>query len=570
MKRVKDMVGFRGDLFFDGAVQIGWFEKDFELSERAAAGFVFHGPTYHGISRDDASDVISAPVIDTASFAAELTQVLTRGISSDLPVALAIAGYGTGKSHLALTLANLFGDPGSPTANLVLENIEKADPEIGRKLRDQFDAIERPFLVLALDGMDNFDLAAELTRQVLKRLSEYEVSTQAIEELAPRFQLAERFVERNFELHREEFSQRFGPEVEKQKILRRLQERDESTYLQINDIYEIINGTYIRATGQETPQQLIQTVCRTYCTEDGPFQGLLILFDEFGRYLEFAADRPHIAGDAALQQLFQGVQDNGDHCFMLCFVQYDLKVYLQRISQQGQSAIQRYVTRYDAARKYYLSSNLETLIAHLIEKKDPSFLKEYLFSSAGEQMWRSYYEVSQRFFPRASNYAVWNDLNCFRQVVVEGCWPLSPFASWFLCRIEDMLQQRSAITFIKDIVEVEANRPLPEGERPLSISAARLCLGPLVDELVAREEYGGKGAVAQAYKAVEERYRHYLSDDQRYTLLSILIAAKIGIKAERKEDVHRILSLICDLPLNRLEKSITELGEAEYGVIEWN
>lgn len=41
------------DLFFDGAVQIGWFETDSERRDHAAANFVFHGPQYHGLAVDD-------------------------------------------------------------------------------------------------------------------------------------------------------------------------------------------------------------------------------------------------------------------------------------------------------------------------------------------------------------------------------------------------------------------------------------------------------------------------------------------------------------------------------------
>jgi hypothetical protein len=577
MTQVKDLVGFRRDLFFDGAVQIGWFEKNPERRDQAAAGFVFHGPAYHGISEDDLRDASSAPKTDTARFTAEVAQSMTKGNSSELPIALAIAGYGTGKSHLALTLGTLFSNPKSEIADLILGHIEEADAEIGRKLRHQFTSFERPFLVLAINGMGNFDLSAELSRQVLVQMRAHGVITQAIEELSPRFQIAERFVERNYELRNEDFIERFGAGSEKRNILVRLQERDEDTYIKVNEIYEIINGTYINAIGQETPQELIQTVCQTYCGENGPFQGLLILFDEFGRYLEFAADRPHIAGDAALQQLFQGVQDNADRCFMLCLVQYDLKVYLQRISRLGQSSIQRYVTRYDAAKKYYLSSNLETLIAHLIKKRDESFLQKYLFSSGGMQVWRDSHKFTQRCFPKAERYAVWRDTDRFRQVIVQGCWPLSPFATWFLCRNDDILQDRTTITIVKDILELEANRSVPETDKPWAISASQLCLSrrgddlvsPLVNELVAKEEDGGKGAVAQAYKAVEERYHNDLSDDERHALISILIAAKIGIKVKNQEEVHQALSMVCDLPVERLKRAVEELS-TEYGVIEWN
>lgn len=63
----------------------------------------------------------------------------------------------------------------------------------------------------------------------------------------------------------------------------------------------------IRTGGAESPKQLLDTLCQFYCGPEGPFQSILILFDEFGRYLEFAVEKPHLAGDAALQQIFSAV-----------------------------------------------------------------------------------------------------------------------------------------------------------------------------------------------------------------------------------------------------------------------
>ncbi len=569
MTRVSDLVSFRRDLFFDGAVQISWFEADLERRNRAAAGFVFHGPEYHGVSEEDLRDSSGYPLTDTARFTAEIIKSLAAGDASALPIALAIAGYGTGKSHLGLSLATLLSEPNSTTADTVLGHIELADPIIGKHIRQKFDSFDRPFLVVAINGMGNFDLAGELSRQVLTQMRALGVNTTAIEELSPRFQIAEAFVERNFDLRKDEFYSLFHSGISQHEILQWLRDRDEAVYLRINEIFKSVNGSYINATGQESPQQLIQTVSQYYCGEGGPFQGMLILFDEFGRYLEFAAERPHVAGDAALQQLFEGVQDNADRCFLLCLVQYELKVYLQRISRAGQSSIQRYVTRYDAAKKYHLSTNMETLIAHLLEKRDPDHLNNYLFSSSGDQEWHTMHSCIRKWFPKADQYAVWRDPDRFRQVIVQGCWPLSPFAVWFLCRLEDMLQQRSAITFVKEALDRESERLVADGASPWSISAARLCHGSLVDELVAREEYGDKGAIAQAYKAVEERYRHDLSEDERLILLAILVAAKIGFKVKDQEEAHSALSLISQLPSVQLENAIRELV-GKYGAIEWN
>ena len=109
--KLADIVKFRKDLLFDGAVQLGWFENNQELAVRAAEHFVFHGPQYHGVREDDL-DSSSYSLVDTATFALDIFKRIT-GENPDEPFTMAIAGYGTGKSHLALTLACLLSDPAS-------------------------------------------------------------------------------------------------------------------------------------------------------------------------------------------------------------------------------------------------------------------------------------------------------------------------------------------------------------------------------------------------------------------------------------------------------------------------
>lgn len=57
--KLQDVVRFRKDLLFDGAVQVGWFDDNPSLASRAAEHFVFHGPSYRGCPRS----VLSAPRI---------------------------------------------------------------------------------------------------------------------------------------------------------------------------------------------------------------------------------------------------------------------------------------------------------------------------------------------------------------------------------------------------------------------------------------------------------------------------------------------------------------------------
>ncbi|MCP4404518.1 MAG: hypothetical protein GY801_45355 [bacterium] len=90
MKKIADLVDFRRDLFFDGAVQIGWFETDSARRDLAASHFVFHGPQYHGVSEQDLRDTGGFQLTDTAQFTHKLLDALDPQHDSSLPFALAI------------------------------------------------------------------------------------------------------------------------------------------------------------------------------------------------------------------------------------------------------------------------------------------------------------------------------------------------------------------------------------------------------------------------------------------------------------------------------------------------
>ena len=92
---------FRRDLYFEGAVQADWFYSQ-EKAAKVAENFVFHGKQYFGVEDQGAGK----KRIDTISLVEELTEKMSDDHANALT--LAIADYGTGKSHLAVTLGQIF------------------------------------------------------------------------------------------------------------------------------------------------------------------------------------------------------------------------------------------------------------------------------------------------------------------------------------------------------------------------------------------------------------------------------------------------------------------------------
>ncbi|WP_143156985.1 hypothetical protein [Desulforamulus putei] len=550
----QDVALLRQDLLFNGAVALSWREENPSLAQKAARHFIFHGPA------DSA-----AGLTDTVSFTAELLERLTGGGADD-PFMMAVAGYGTGKSHLAVTLSALLTAPQGSLAGSILRNMEVADRELALRVRRQLAELAQPYLVVAINGMRDFDLGQEIIRQVLRALQRDGISTSVLDNLRPRFKSAINFV-RAFYIHlREDFAAHFGACGSAEQIISLLQEQDELAFRRVNEIYEQKMGASIHTVGQESLPDFIRVVQEHYCGPGRPYAGLLIMFDEFGRYLEFAVQKPHVAGSGVLQQLFEAVQAHGERVFLVLFIQYELRAYISRVAPELRDELDRYVTRYDGVSRYRLSSNLETLIASLLEKKDQAELKRRvgLNQAVYEQCWR----LLQKTLPGGISRSLWREQEDFYRVVCQGCWPLHPLSTWLLQRLAagKELQQRSAITLLAGAYSSMAGQEQPAEAllRPVD-----LLTEDLLAEFVAGERLGGRGAAAQAYQEVCHKYGQRFTAEENAALQAVLLVTRLGLQIVEQADYLALLAQCCSLPEERLTAALAVL-QGEYGVLSWN
>lgn len=565
--KISDVVRFRSDLFFEGAVQLLWADQNVNRANEAARTFVFHGPRYHGVSKDTGADE-AYRLTDTATLAADLLGRIA-GVEGqnerDNPFSLAIAGYGSGKSHFAVALTQLLRHPRSELSEQILANLALVDRAVSERAKLAICQIERPAFVVVLDGTGNFNLGNALSRAVYCSLKETGIDDSALRELSPRFEDAANFVKRNYSVRAHEFEAKFGL-MPQEDIISALGERNEQTFALVNAIYLHANGAHIPLEGRESAQDLISIFCASYCGENGPFSRLVIVFDEFGRFLEYVAERPALAGDSALQQIFQGVQDNAGRAHFVGFIQYELKAYLARLGNRDAMHIQKYITRFDVAKKYYLSSNLETIIAHLLEKPgigalDAAFKRQATHS-------HNLHALMAALLPGFKQLPVWNDPVEFERVIVHGCWPLHPLSTWFLTRQQDIVQSRSAITFVKTAIGDCADREVLKNERPTLIPASVIVAGEMLNEMLAAERASG-GVTVDNLVATLSKYDAQLNDAERALLTAVTAAKKMRVISSVRIVYDQLLAEFTGLGIDECQHSVARL-ELELGVLAWS
>ena len=566
--KLESIINFRSDKLFNGAVNIDWFNTDSTKSKLASEAYVFHGPNYHGVNQSDVGEGHGHKLTDTASFA---RTIVKRCFGLDeTPFTLAIAGYGTGKSHLGLTLANLISSPKSKVSESILQSISIADKEIAYEIQKIIENDEQRPMVIALNGMSEFNLAAEITKQIIATLKKDNLDTSPFDELRPRFKQAVSLVELSNDTVKNELLKLF--EVKSiETLIDKLIQQDEIYYAKVYSFFEK-KGMPISALSGESLKDVIDTAVRLYCGENKYYKSILFIFDEFGKYTEFASVKSHISGSGALQELYEGIQSHSEYISFLGFIQFELNAYVARIAPEFKNEIIRYVTRYQAADKLFLSVNIETLIANLIEKKKPELLEEK-FDHDGKAYSHSE-EIMEKMksrFPAIHNYNTWNNLDVFHSIIRKGCWPLSPYSTWLLYYFTAAgkhLQERSALALLGNIFKSYQDAKIDLVDTWL-INPVEFCTNEFINELISSEESGHQGSIAQSYLSINSKYGERFSRNQRSILKSILISSKLGIiNSDRNEALDAILDFT-GIQYDVIQNEIVTL-QYEYNVIEWD
>lgn len=562
--RIGDIIGFREDLFFEGAVQVDWFYNQSKAA-KVADSFVFHGSEYFGISDEQSGSKMT----DTISF----FKTIANKIDDDQrgnPFTLAIAEYGTGKSHLAVTLAQVLSgkDYMPDTYNKAIENIRRIDSETVKVIES---IGEKPNLVLTINGMRDFNLHYEILRAASRSLRLYGYSDDNLKKLNRAHETALRFLERNVETNNLLFEQKAltfdwhekGAELAEK--LRRTLSEDKTAFDIINVAYEEINGHEIRWDEGVSAISVLETLLTEYCGISGTFNKIVIIFDEFGRYLEYASSTNSAqSGDSALQQIFEAVQNADGNIQMINFIQSDIKAYLQRVDKTRN--ISRYIGRYDASDKYHLSSNLETVFANLIDRKDKAAFDTYIKSwqKSNEETWDNIYSKMDKWLPLKG---LWKEKELFGRVIVEGIYPLHPISTYMLTGLSGYLQNRSSLTLVNKHITLLSTCELSENQACPMVLPEQLLDGDLYSEMLVAEQEGRQlSRHCIRYDNVLRKTGDKFSENMCKVLRANLVLKLLRFRTVNYEEAKLALSICSGLTVDSIEQELVWL-ENEYAVL---
>lgn len=476
---------------------------------------------------------------------------------------VAIANYGHGKSHLALVLANYFSKPvDSPEVQTIFERIDHAlsDPAKAQGYRD-FKLDRKEFLVLRLRGDDPRPLREQFFRALRQALSEHEATrgvelpfwvNQAKQHLvnlsADQLEKANAFLEANYQLD--------VPALE-----REIEEYREQAYNRYVQLFAHLSyGVPPNLEGNISLREAIGWAVREYCAKDKPLGGLLILFDEFSLYVQrYARDRA--VGE--LQDLLQGVQDQRERAAFLALAQHDPDEVATQMLHGGQplQSLKKELER--LPRRFALYSLMESVLDSYLKQSPEAWdeliqnprVKGMLFGDISETTW-------DLFVRHYSADLAWTNQK-FREVVVQGCFPLHPTTTALLCQLkmhhgEGLSGTRTVLGFVRDQLDFIGERPAQENGRVNWILP--IALVDYFEKRLAGDNPAVYDAYLNAQRNLDLLLGDSVKDEQRKVLKALLLQHIANLPGTNRKQAE-LLAHLSGLDERTALDTLKELSE---------
>lgn len=461
---------------FVSDLQLGWYtERDPRNADLAGS--------YSWTKQKIAQELPSVEALDQLRAAFEFPGLMGRRLWQAI--------YGQGKSHLALTLANFFGEPaGSPAVEAVLAGLEYA--QVDTQALRSFKQEKGQFLVLCLFGNEPYTLAQGIALGL-------EAALKANPETAHR-----------------DLGMWFGPASKGLAALTPAQREQADQFLAGHDLslaaleHDISSrrGQYREICAQAlehvafrpdfggvlAPQQMIERAGQEFCGPGKPFAGLLVLFDEFGRFTEdYARDYGLMSKNLPLQGLLAGIENLCQKGLgvLVAFTQFVPEDIAERAIDDPDRLedLKKELMRFPTNQRAHLVSPLEAVLSDFLQQTGAAWAPLVSEHPQAIEAAAAAVDLTRLLFPR--RYDAWTDEQ-MRTTLGHRCFPLHPLTTALLCTmgLRDAISVRPSLGFVQDKFREYAHREAltTDGTRLNCIPATELV--EFFGEALAKDDAG--------------------------------------------------------------------------------
>lgn len=418
---------------------------------------------------DRADAEIISQYIPTLSSTAAIKQILANTRSQAAQRAHVLhAAYGSGKSHLAVSLAALLenDDALAPANDCLVKQLSSVDNSTSVLAAEYRDNEKRLFPII-LSGNEG-DFGTSILRTLARSIDDADLADL---QLATRFDSAIHTLQR-WHLTYPEMVDRFSKEIARltsqnnEWFISRLKDHDTHSYQVFEEVYaKLTAGAAFDPSIEQAPEVVYRDVADQL--RDHGYSGIVVIWDEFGRYLEGHASQAFGKEAALLQDFAETCNHSADdqQIHLILLTHKELQGYAAALPQSYQQEWARIEGRFQ-------KHNITT---------DPTIAYR-LIAAAIQQSSEAVEDGSTERYVRCAR-----ELQLFATLsddeirdLIKRTWPLHPLAIFALAQVSSKVAQneRTMFTFLtadephslSNLIERKPENP----KSPLIISLADL------------------------------------------------------------------------------------------------
>ncbi|MEG1151075.1 MAG: hypothetical protein RSD51_03205 [Malacoplasma sp.] len=353
-----------------------------------------------------------------------------------------VGPYGKGKSHMLLMLIALFSLDNDKLILDLLKKVARVDLEAYAALSSVREQKVKYLPLIVSNTQKDFN------QSVLFALIE-SLKREGIMDLVPNTNYSEAI--KKIELWEKEFPQVYNDFKSQIKNVNKFKSElvnlRVETYNQFLEVHKLLTaGTEFNPMINMEITVLLEAVNRKLVDEYG-YKGIIILFDEFSKYLEASNDDSIANEIKIIQDICELANSSKDYKIFNIFVMHKkIQEYNRELSIKVKNAFKSIEGRIEYKEFYTTSKNNYELIGDVLIKN-----KEYdLFKRSS----KTFKELCKSTRLINAFNAVFEDSE-IEQTILDNCYPLTPLAACLLLKISERIGQneRTVFTFLSSTEE---------------------------------------------------------------------------------------------------------------------
>lgn len=353
-----------------------------------------------------------------------------------------IGPYGKGKSYIMLeTLSLLYNNPDLKNVfESLAKKIAEKNPDTAENVRQYVKSGTR-LLPVVINGnsqslAQSFLYALHLT-----------LKNKEFENLMPEthFESAVKMIEK-WENEYPETLEKFNnlASVKSGEFKRQLLTYNSDFFEEFEKLYpSLTSGSEFNPFSGFDVVEVYEKVCKKLC-ETGNCDGIFVVYDEFGKYLESSIAQATVKDTKLLQDFAERCDRSGKnqlHLLLICHK--EIENYIDILPKQKVDGWKGVSDRFRHIHLYNNYSEVYSLIRAAIIKNPDEWEK---FSSKNKSQFENLKNI---WF--GSSFRLFSNLDCdVGQTILFGCYPLHPVTSYILPRLSEKVAQneRTLFTFL--------------------------------------------------------------------------------------------------------------------------